>query len=184
MKKPAARGQTAKHAGSKKHAGSSKHVPAHHKPAAKGAQHQPNTTVAKHPHHAKARQLSPGEAACCAVEAVAASARLAGHQITPEDVLELYGLLAPGQDEGVPIVTALIGALEWGIGGVVPEGFRLLRAPMREDGVVVGTTLPGGPHAVTLDRQGYWSWGEWHSGGTEYLADIEESWKVWWPSCL
>lgn len=184
MKKPAARGSTAKHAGSKKHAGSSKHAPAHHKPAAKGPQHQPNHTVAKHPHHAKARQLSPGGIACCAAEAVAASARLAGYEITPEAVVELHVRCGGSEHAGVPISKALCGALEFGIGGVYPLGFRLLLAPMREDGVVVGTTLPGGPHAVTLDRQGYWSWGEWHSGGTEYLAEIEESWKVWWPSCL
>lgn len=182
MKKKAAKGTTRKHAGTAKHQGTSKHHPTHHKPAPKaagGGGHQ--TAVAKHPTHAKARTLSPGDVGCCSAEALAASLRLAGWPVGDDDVLALYRATVGASDAGASILATLEAAAVHGLAGIKPVSFAPTRSLGR--GVIVGTTLEE-PHAVTIDGDGVWTWGEWHPSGCGYLADAEEAWSVVWPSWL
>jgi hypothetical protein len=47
--------------------------------------------------------------------------------------------------------------------------------------LIVGVTLPGGPHALTVDPSGaVWSWGELHDPGELLPGPIEEAWEVRW----
>lgn len=56
------------------------------------------------------------------------------------------------------------------------EPFRL--GPVHPASVILGVTLPGGPHALTLDPSGaVWSWGELYDPGD---LEIEEAWLVDW----
>jgi hypothetical protein len=130
MKRQAARGSTAKHAGSRKHAGAAKHHPTRQPAGGKGAPGGKAHTVAKHPAHAKARQLSPGDVACCSAEALAASLRLQGRTVGADDVLALYWHTAHGPDAGASILATLQAASEFGLAGLKPLGF----APLEWDG--------------------------------------------------
>ena len=90
--------------------------------------------------------LSPDDVACCAAEALAMSLRLAGHQVTEQDVLDLYWLTADDPDEGATIEDTLEAAAASGW----PQG----------TGLILSAVLPQGLHAV-LEHDGiWWSWGQ------------------------
>lgn len=128
----------------------------------------------------KPRQLALGAAvACCSVEALAASARLAGWPVGDDDVLALYRAVAADDEAGVSILAALTGAAEHGLAGVRPVSFgrTLALAP----GVLLGVELPGA-HTVTFAPDGCWlSWGEHYDPSDWPDAVIEEAWAVTWP---
>jgi len=47
--------------------------------------------------------------------------------------------------------------------------------------LILGVTLPGGPHALALDPSGaVWSWGELYDPGDLSLGSAEEAWLVSW----
>jgi hypothetical protein len=45
--------------------------------------------------------------------------------------------------------------------------------------LILGADLPG-PHALTADDGGVWSWGEWHPWSCFAAAAAEEAWSVTW----
>ena len=112
--------------------------PAHHAKAAaahggsggaggrhKAAASKKHVATSKHHGTAKKRGLALGEAvACCAAEAVAASARLAGWPVGDADVLALYELTADSPDAGASILATLDAAYVFGLAGVRPVSFR------------------------------------------------------------
>lgn len=121
MKKTGGGGSTAKHSGTTSkhqvhHRAKTKHKnpPAKAKTPATG--HGTATTVAKHPHHARARTLGDGIGLCPA-EAVAAAARLAGWAVTARDVLDLYARCADGPSSGFTIAAALTAGMRLGVTG-------------------------------------------------------------------
>jgi hypothetical protein len=195
VKKPAQPGHTAKHPPGGKTTGKH-HAAAHHRgkhPSGTGKsaahKHYPavrgkkTTTpiVLSHPSHpkqqpgGKVRKLALGSAvACCAAEALAASLRMAGQPVADEDVLALYWQTASGPDAGASILATLEAAEQYGLAGCRP---RPRPATSLRHGLVVGTMLPGGPHAVTLQDAGFWSWGELYE---LELPVIEEAWEVRW----
>lgn len=189
MKKTAARGHTAKHSASSKHASSSKHSPK--RKATSASAHKASVhTVAKPASHAKpvALALAPGDVACCAAEALAASLRLAGGSVSDSDVLALHWLAGGSADAGVPILAALEAASEFGLGGVRPhwhtEGRAIhtdsQSAVMARPGLILGVELPG-PHAVTVGPDGaWWSWGEPYDPAEFPDAVVEEAWAITW----
>lgn len=148
------------------------------------------------------RKLALGEAvACCSAQALAASARLAGFRVTDADVLALYWRTASHEDAGATIEETLEAAREFGLAGVRLGSFQPVQldvaslpllqphpvsfgefddGPARYGvhGLIVGLTLPGGPHAVTLGPSGAaWSWGGLYSLGQ---LEPEEAWAVRW----
>lgn len=176
-------GHTSKHAGGTKHAGSAKHKPTQAQLAARkkfqqaGAHAAHLHAVAKHAGHPVPAKWSPGDVACCAIEALAASLRMAGHRVDDADVLDLYGRVTGDPDAGMTIETALEAAAGYGLAGV-----RLLGAtPARRlgDGVVLGVDLAQ-RHALTLDGHGVWSWGDWHPASCSLLAAADEAWALQW----
>jgi hypothetical protein len=192
MKQAAAKGSTAKHAGTHKHAGTSKHHPSKQPAGAKKAPARSVHTKAKHPAHAKARQLSPGDVACCSAEALAASLRLAGRVVGADDVLALYWATAATPDAGAPVLATLDVATEAGFAGVRPRWFAELPLDLLGEAaevgrgiewgsvhaLILGLELPEGPHAVCASPAGWWSWGGlWEFPG----AVVEEAWVVTWP---
>lgn len=125
MKATGGNGRTRKHAGRghhKKHAASAKHHPRHAPgPVQSGFNAvNPVHVVAKPPPVPKARKLSLGAIDLCPAEAVAACARLAGWEVTAEDVLDLYARCATGPGSGFTIAAALTAASRFGIGGARP----------------------------------------------------------------
>lgn len=128
---------------------------------------------------AHARAFSPGGAACCSAEALAASLRLAGWPVADVDVLALHKLTASSPDAAAPLWRTLEAALAYGLAGVRPVSFE----PVSLDdpaAVILGLDLPEAPHAVTLDPSGgVWSWGGLYDLGGE--AVVEEAWTVTWP---
>ena len=160
------------------------HVPAsvriaRHKAAQKAARTRAKN-ARKAAHHKKRGLAVAGAVACCAAEALAASLWLAGHPVTDDDVLELHRLAGGTADEGVPIVTALEAAREFGLAGVqLADIWNVDSSPV--SGLITGVTLPGGPHALTLDPSGLvWSWGELHDPAGLSAGLIEEAWLVDW----
>ena len=158
-----------------------------------GPHHHHGTRQTHHKHHqtggpgtGKKRGLSPG-ACSCAAEALAASLRLAGFEVTEHDVLDLYYLTANGPDDGASIEETLAAAAETGLAGIrlasyeevmpsepVEYGHRVSRA-----GLILGVNVPG-PHTVYDDGACWWSWGaRWPA-----FADAEERWKVAWGIML
>ena len=113
----------------------------------------------------------------CAVESLAASLRIAGKAVGGDDLLTLHYLAGGSADSPTTILAALMAAQEHGLGGAYPE-FGLPDTWTRLDGLVVGVTIPAGPHSVVLDQGGVWSWGDWHEL-TRPLV-IEEAWSVSW----
>ena len=119
-------------------------------------------------HHKAKRGLSPG-VCCCAAEALAASLRLAGFEVTDHDVLDLYYLTANLPDDGASIAATVAAASEYGLAGFYigtggPE-FTLL-----------GIDTPG-PHTVLAAGGVWWSWGQPYR---PWDAQIEEVWTVRW----
>lgn len=175
-KKPAPKKKTAPHKPA--------HVPAsvriaRHKAALKAA--KTRATNAKKAKHHKRRGLALTDGiACCAAEALAASLRLAGHLVTDEDVLELHRLAGGTPDDGLPIAVTLEAAQEFGLAGARPLTiWNVDSSPV--SGLILGVTLPGGPHALTLDDSGaVWSWGELHDPGQLRPGPLEEAWLVDW----
>jgi hypothetical protein len=175
--------------GGGKHGGTGKHhSPRKHKPPPK-------------------RKLAIGEAvACCSAEALAASLRLAGQLVTDADVLALYSYTASGPDEGATIEATLRAAAEHGLAGVRPVTFEmappcapavrwpacprcaLFRGLTAYPGggggdLILGVTLPGGPHALALDPSGsVWSWGDLWSLDQLQAGPAEEAWAVIWAT--
>jgi hypothetical protein len=209
MKQAAAKGSTAKHAGSHKHAGTSKHHPSKQPAGAKKAPARSVHTKAKHPAHAKARGAQRGtlevlpprsgavagprqvpgvpllaEWPCCAAEALGASLRVAGWPVAGADVLALHVAAGGSQERAVPILAALEAAAGCGLAGVrlsrfAPVDLRGLH--LFRAGLVLGVELPGA-HAVTVASDGCWlSWGE-HCDPADFPgAVVEEAWAVVWP---
>lgn len=177
-------GHTRKHAGSGKHAGSAKHRPSQAQLAARkkfqqaGAHAAHLHAVAKQQGHPIPAKWSPNaDVACCAIEALAASLRLTGRQVTDIDVLELYHRVTSDPDAGMTIETAIGAAAEYGLGGI-----RLLDAKQVRrlgDGMVFGVDLAR-RHALTLDGHGVWTWGEWRPASCALLAAADEAWALTW----
>jgi hypothetical protein len=211
MKAKSAKGHTLKHARAKKtkHHATSKHHPVHHAKAATAHAHHV-TAKAKHPHHAKARglALTPGDVACCAAEALAASLRLAGRAVSDEDVMALYWHTADDPDAGATVEATLEAAWRFGLGGVRPARFaeevldypplplgQRLRdrlevelgehdhlvgfRPLHPASLILGLELPG-PHTVLATPDGWWSWGQLWCPCEWPDAVIEEAWAVSW----
>ncbi len=128
------------------------------------------------------RKLSPGDAACCAAEALAASLRLAGVPVGDEDVLALYWRTAADADAGATISATLEAAQRYGLAGVRPVVIQDVDSSLMS-GLILGVTLPGGPHALTLDPSGaVWSWGELHDPAGLGAGPVEEAWSVQWAA--
>lgn len=159
------------HGGGGKHGGTGKHQPPKkHKPPPK-------------------RKLPLGEAvACCSAEALAASLRLAGYSVADDDVLALYFNTAADPDEGATIEATLAAAQRYGLAGMRPAAVnrrwgRPAGAAPSDTGaaLILGVTLPGGPHALCSDPSGaVWSWGELHDPGQLKAGPAEEAWWVTW----
>lgn len=195
MKKTAAKGHTTKHTVSKtKHAKTSKHTPAKHPAlgplARKGwVSPAPVHTKAKPATHAKAKALAlaPGDVACCAAEALAASLRLQGHAVSDEDVLALYWHTASDPDAGALIEATLEAARRFGLGGVRPAWYMptaIGETEFRLAGstpLILGLELPG-PHTVLATPEGWWSWGELYCPCEFPDAVVDEAWAVTWTS--
>ena len=183
----AAQAHTAKHAGSAKHHVSHKHKPAHpsvaqlaarKKWSAAGSHARHVTAVAKHAGHAQPAKWTPNaDVACCAVEALAASLRLTGREVSGRDVLDLYWRITDDPDRGATIPEALEAAAVHGLAGARlvdarPAGYT---AP----GVVLGLDLVE-RHAVTVDGHGVWTWGQWRPVSCGLLATADEAWEPIW----
>lgn len=113
----------------------------------------------------------------CAVTALAESLHIAGKEVDRDDVLALFYMAGGDPVEGLSLLEMLVAAQSFGLGGAHPI-FR----PARKltDGVLVGITIPAGPHTVTLDGSGYRTWGEWRPILPGFEDDIEEAWEVSW----
>lgn len=144
--------------------------------AAKGHHHK-----VKHiKRHSKVAKWSPGlDVACCAAEALAASARLAGHQVTDGDVLALYWRTAAHEDQGATLWETIEAAGAYGIGAAQLTGAR--PATLLGTGVVLGVDLQE-RHALTLDGHGVWTWGEWRPAPCTLLAAADEAWDLTWAA--
>lgn len=204
-KKPAPKKKTAPHKPA--HVPASVRI-ARHKAALKAA--KTRATNAKKAKHHKRRGLALTDGvACCSAEALAASLRLVGWPVSDEDVLELYSYTASGPDEGASILATLRAAREFGLAGKqlvqfgAPSSLDCIDPPLAggfelgcpewiwhdgdldlgpvRHGLIVGVTLPGGPHALTLDPSGFvWSWGELYDPGQLRPGPLEEAWLVDW----
>jgi hypothetical protein len=183
VKKPGGgggKGHTGKHAGTHKHhAHGSKHHPSKQPVHGHGGVQQHVHVKAKHHKHARGLAVAPGDLACCAAEAVAASLRLAGWPAGDDDVLALYGLTADATGAGATMLATLEAATEYGVAGKRPRSFG--PAPALGPGVILGLALPEGRHFVTDDGESWWSWGEAYCPCCEFpAAVIEEAWEVAW----
>lgn len=205
VKAAAAKGHTKKHA-VKHHKHKAHHHTAKHHPAASG--HTSHITVhkakvhtkAKHATHHEARglALSPGDVACCAAEALAASLRLSGVPVSDEDVLALYWHTADDPEAGASIEATLEAAWRYGLGGVRPASHDQISLPggqlhaatlgelddlaargLHGGSLILGVDLPG-PHTVLATPDGWWSWGEAWCPCEFPDAVIEEAWAVTW----
>ncbi|MEY9876642.1 hypothetical protein ABH931_006152 [Streptacidiphilus sp. MAP12-33] len=184
-----AKGHVKKHAGSHKHHKTAKHNPVVPPAAsAPGAFVDPGASLAvaaahvhavkKHPHHAKASKWSPlADVACCAAEALAASARLAGRAVSDADVLALYWLTATGPDEGATLEATIEAAGVFGLGGARLAAAR--PASALGTGTVLGVDLTE-RHALTVDRHGVWTWGAWRPASCGLLEAADEAWELTW----
>lgn len=181
---------TAKHAGSLKHGGTRKHKPRSSAQVAAAkrwqeagtkasAQHRRHVhTVRHHAKHAAPTSWSPNlEVACCAAEALAASARLAGRAVSDADVLALYWLTASHELAGATLEATIEAAGVFGLGGARLVDAR--PAVALGAGVVVGTDLRQ-RHAMTVDGHGVWTWGEWRPASCSLLTAADEAWELTW----
>lgn len=112
----------------------------------------------------------------CAVQALAESLHIAGKEVDRDDVLALFHM-AGSPEDGLSILETLVAAQMFGMAGAYPI-FR----PARKltDGVLVGITIPEGPHTVTMSGTGYRTWGEWRPVLPGFEYDVEEAWEVSW----
>jgi hypothetical protein len=133
--------------------------------------------------------LAPGDVACCAAQAAAASLWLAlGVRVHDEDVLGLYWRTAADPDEGASVLDTLRAVHEYGLAGARPEpsceyAARLLGSlgSDRNRSLILRLTLPEGPHAVTAAPDGtWWSWGEPYGPEDFPGAVVESAWAVSW----
>lgn len=113
----------------------------------------------------------------CAVQALAESLHIAGKEVDRDDVLALFHMAGGDLVKGLSILETLVAAQVFGLGGAHPI-FRPARS--LTDGVVVGITVPEGPHTVTVAGSGYRTWGEWRPVLPGFEDDIEEAWEVSW----
>lgn len=111
----------------------------------------------------------------CPVEALASSLRMTGKAVGADDMLALFDYATGGSGAPTSILAALVAAQHVGLAGAYPT-FRWAEVPT--DGAVVGVTIDAGPHAVTLDGSGLWTWGEWRP--VTRPLEIEEAWVVTW----
>lgn len=186
-KHPHAADKNGKHAGGGKHHTAAKPAPKKKKKAnathtgpkhdhKQHAKHQPQH--GKHQPKAKAVKWSPGwGVACCAAEALAASLRLTGTQVSDEDVLSLYWHTTDDPDAGATIWDTITAAATYGLAGVRPVDARPAR--LLGDGTILAIDLTE-PHAITLDGAGIWTWGEWRPATVARLAGAAEAWEVAW----
>lgn len=174
----------------------------HHLQTVKQARHalhraQVRARQARHAKHHPVRKLALGEGvACCSAEALAASLRLAGVPVGDDDVMALYERTASGPDAGASIWATLEAAAEFGLTTIAPFGYRrslpsadgpgyrqlydAVRAS-QQSSLILGVTLPGGLHALTLDPSGrVWSWGELYDLPELGPGRIDEAWLVDW----
>jgi hypothetical protein len=169
-----------KHAGSHKHKPSAKQLAALKKARLAAAKHHHHHVhaVAKHPGHAKASKWSPNsDVACCAAQALAASARLAGREVSDADVLALYWLTADTADQGATLEATIEAAGLFGLGGARLAAAR--PALQLADGVVLGTELAE-RHAMTVQGHGVWTWGDWRPASCGLLQAADEAWELTW----
>lgn len=194
-----ARGQTKKHgakANSKHHAAQHKHGKHH---PAKGPTHLslqaaiahalttnphavikalPSLEKLAHSLHQPKRgaSLTLEALPVCAPQALAESLHIAGKPVDDDDVLALF-CMAGSPDEGMSILECLVAAQMYGLAGAYPT-FRPTRT--FADGVVVGLTIPAGPHTVTCYDGGIRTWGAWRPVSDKFDERIEEAWEVSW----
>lgn len=180
----AGHGHTKKHARSGKHHGTAKHRPSAKQAAAlkkfqqAGAHATHLHAVARHAAHAKPTKWSPNlDVACCAAEALAASLRLTGREVSDSDVLDLYWHTTQDPDAGATLRDTIQAAAEFGLAGVQLLDAR--PAARLAAGVVLGVDLRE-RHAVTVDRHGVWTWGGWRPVSCGLLAAADEAWVITW----
>lgn len=194
-KPPAGRGHVHKHTHSRKHAHQQQHTRKHHPVHQRGGPGPggpgPPTVKQHHPHHAKARKLSPGwDVACCSAEALTTLLALSGAPVSHEDSLALYWRTASHPDAGASLLATLEAArplwpqvhaqrldvlgADWA--GELDDEVRL---PVGHP-LIVGTVLPE-PHAVAVAPDGtWWSWGEPFNPADWPDLVVEEAWAVSW----
>ena len=179
-----AAGHTSKHVGTSKHTSTSKHTPAKTLTSKTAGGKTKVIAVALPVVGAKAVGLSPGEVQCCAAQALATSARLAGHRVSDEDVLALYWHTASDPEAGASVEATMEAAWRYGLGGVRPR-FEVAKAHdfmtdfIPRGGLILGVELPG-PHAVLAAPDGWWSWGEPFNPADWPGMVVEEAWAVSW----
>lgn len=166
--------------------------PAHHHhhlqtvKQARGALHraQVRARQARHAKHHPVRKLALGNGvACCSAEALAASLRLAGVPVGDEDVMALYEHTASGPDAGASVLATLEAASRFGLAAVRPVSFEPATESRDFLSLILGVTLPGGLHALTLDPSGQvWSWGELYDLPELGPGRIDEAWLVDWEA--
>lgn len=178
-------GHRTKHAGSHKHNSHGKHKPSAKQIAAEkkwqsaGAHAKRHVhTVGQHHEHAKASKWSPGvDVASCAAEALAASLRLTGRQVSDADVLALYCRTARHEDAGATLAATLEAAATHGLAGVLLADARPADALLT--GVIAALDLEQ-RHAMVVDGHGVWTWGQWRPVSCGLLTAVDEAWEVTW----
>jgi hypothetical protein len=113
----------------------------------------------------------------CVVTALAESLNIAGKEVDRDDMLALFHMAGGDPVKGLSILEVLVAAQQFSLGGAYPV-FR--PAATLHDGVLVGVTVPAGPHTVTIDGPGYRTWGEWRPVLPGFEDDIEEAWELTW----
>ena len=217
-KKKAAKGKAAKVKAAHTPAHPGHHHPAHH-PAHHGAHHpaggkpggaagggsvhggkgKPPAKRVQSAHRAaaahKRRALAlPGDVACCAAEAVAASLVLVNPALSSAvdavAVLELHRAAGGDDDAGASILAVLQAAGKHGLAGAslldaltcadTEAGLCFCWSQDWPTPVLLGLELPEGPHAVLATADGWWSWGGLYDPAAFPGAVVEEAWAVTW----
>ena len=151
-----------------------------HAPSRKGKAKASSKHGSTAAHAKRGLALRPGvDVASCSAEALAASLRLAGGTVSDADVLGLYWLTASHPDAGATLLGTLRAAQAYGLAGHFP-----VWRPAEHlcAGVVLGCTLPGGLHAVTLGDAGAWSWGDLYDLDELGITSADEAWEVRWAA--
>lgn len=147
-----------------------------------GGGRKKGTRQTHHVHHGGGgkRGFNTGMGECadtcsCAAEALAMSLRLAGHEVSDRDILDLYYLTANLPDDGATIAATLAEATQSGLGGIRLASYR----QVNEGGQILGINMPG-PHTVFDDGTHWWSWGgRWPPSAFGDVC-IEEAWELTW----